>query len=174
MHNSFSHQPSLFENPPIARQRLRRAVDSDNHQKYTREVKGGAFQARVWLPHGGGYSLNIGLFTQADWGGDHRTARKEALWAAARASREFVKRFQPGRTVGDVVAELKAKGYVPAELVVPAHVAAWGPPRSPTEDPWERRRRLARRRERDRERRRYGGRDLTTAFHPGASVPMAA
>lgn len=167
MHNSFG-QPVLFENPPIGKHRLRR--EPTNSYRYVREVKGRAWQARVWVGVGGGYSLNLGLFTLSE--SDNSPATAE--WAAARASREFVKRFQPGRTVGDVVAELKARGYVPAELEVPPHVAAWGPPRCPSEDPWERRRRLARRRRRDRERRRYGGRDLTTAFHPGPAVPLAA
>lgn len=170
MYASFGPQLTLFENPAIEKPRLRREPH-DGHMKYTREVKGGAFQARVWVGHKG-YSLNLGLFTQSEWGESHRTAWRDALWAASRASREFVKRWHSGRAIAEVVADLKAAGFVPEGLVVPARVARWKPPRNAELlDAGERRQRAAERRDRWR----YGGRSLLTLGRRGPGpVPMAA
>jgi len=83
-------------------------------------VKGGAWQARVWLPVGRtGYSLNLGLFVLAD----NEFKRGLTEWSAARASREFKVRWAGDRSIAEVVEELKGLGYVPESLVVPARLA---------------------------------------------------
>lgn len=149
----------LFENPCAVRERVRR--EPTNSYRYVREVKGGAWQSRVWLGHVSA-SLNLGLFTLAENNNDGR----EAEWSAARASREFIRRWIPGKTVGMVVEELKRLGYVPEGVVVPLDVVGETP--AAIEDPCERRERLARDRLRRLDRRRYAGRNLITAIRRAA------
>ena len=134
--------PTLFDNPPPGRRRRR---PDDDAPPFTRRVKGGAYQARVWLGRGG--SLNLGLFTLSDHPGDSKMSdREHARWAAARAAREFWKRWRPGRTVGDVVAELQRAGFVPAAVEVPGKQRDLRPPTEfgPRETAAERRERLRR------------------------------
>lgn len=95
-----------------------RARSTLNTSRYpgVRKVKGFSWQARPWLGGTIG-NLNLGLFsTRSEWGTD-------AEWAAGRAAKEFCRRWMPGRSIGSVVSELQRMGYVPAEVVVPEHVA---------------------------------------------------
>lgn len=142
---------ALFDNPlPEPEPRQRR--EPGNRYSYTRPVKGRAFQARVWVrgPGGEPFSLNLGLFTLAR----HDYDPELAEWAAGRASREFCKRWSPGRTVRAVVAELQREGLVPARVRVPRRVRGWRPPTDfgECETPAERRERERR----EWEWRRYG------------------
>lgn len=110
-------QGTLFDNPaagPPKKPRQRREPDGDA-PRYVRRVKGRAYQARVWLGSHNGGSLNLGLFTVADW-----ETWEDARWAAARASREFVKRFD-GSNLRAVIEELKRKRFVP-DCVLPPRV----------------------------------------------------
>ena len=101
-----------FENPPILPPRLRRAPS--NEYLHVREVKGGAFQARVWLGAHAGGSLNLGLFTVARW-----ETREHAEWAAGRASREFRKRFRPGMSLRAALESLIRDRFVPDHVLPP-------------------------------------------------------
>jgi hypothetical protein len=114
------HPNTLFDNPPEgARARVRRAPT--NSFEYVRRVKGGAWQARYWLGARAGGSLNLGLFTVAEW---ETEAAAEA--AAGRASREFGKFYAPpfGRGLRETFAHLKTMRYarkwvIPADLLPP-------------------------------------------------------
>lgn len=108
--------------PPAATPRKKlRERRKPSRYRFVRAVKGGgAWQARVPLPGGTkGESLNLGLFTESEWG-------CESEWAAGRASREFVHRYKPGPDgkMPDpwiVIQEMKRAGIVP-ETVLPRWV----------------------------------------------------
>lgn len=101
-----------LENPPVPRVRRRRAPT--NEYRHVREVKGGAFQARVWLGAHSGGSLNLGLFTVSQW-----ETREHAEWAAGRASKEFRKRYRPGTGLRTVLESLMRDGLIPAHVLPP-------------------------------------------------------
>lgn len=153
----------LFDNT-MQRPRMRREPYWD-HRRYTREVKGGAIQARVWLPLCGGFSLNLGLFTKSEY-----DTREAALRAASRAAGGFVRRWMPGVTVEKAVAALKADGLVPAALAVPPRVAGWRAASGSGETRAERARRLRACRLARLERKRYGGHTLLTCWRRSASA----
>lgn len=126
---------------------------SDGHApryKWVRKVKGeNTWQARPWLGDGRG-SLNLGLFRQADHGA-------QAEWAAAQVSKAFMREWKPGKTVSEVVEQLKwskkANERVPAHVVVPVRQRDLLPPTNygAVEDAGERRARA----ELERDGRRY-------------------
>lgn len=101
--------------PPPPRSRTRRHA---SRYRYVRYCKAGGYQARVplgvshELARGKGESVNLGLYTRADWG-----SSEEAEWAAGRAAKEFVRRNLPGRDLCDVLDSLKADRLVPAILM---------------------------------------------------------
>lgn len=136
---------------PPTRQTRTYVRDEHDRRKYTRQVLGGAWQARVWIGGPGrGFSLNLGLSLLRDHGYDRGLTEQ----ASAKVSREFVKRWQGSRTIGDVVEEMCRAGVIRGAVVVPEWCegmppVAWA---GETEDREERRERL--RRERDE--RRYG------------------
>jgi hypothetical protein len=85
-----------------------------------RRVKGGAWQARPWLGAVCG-ALNLGLYT-IDEHGDANAAE----WAAAQVAAAFDREWQGGRTVGDVVASLRAlpvnhRERLNKDVTVPEH-----------------------------------------------------
>lgn len=145
----FLADPAAF---PGAQWHKRRCDGHRPRYKWVRRVKGGAYQARVWLLAGRG-SLNLGLFTTADHG-------DKAEWAAAQVSKAFYRLWcVPGRTVAEAVEllkrEPKARDRCRPDLEVPAAVRDLTVPRDDgTEDADDRAERL--RAERlERERRRY-------------------
>lgn len=157
---SFLATDPVEPDPTTTRKRLPEnwfRARSDSHapqHRYTRRVKGDAWQARIWLDtvHG---SLNLGLFTKDEHG-------VHAEWTAAQVAKAFVRLWRPGRTIGEVVEELKrAKKLcerVPMHIQVPAHQRNLMPPQYPVadqEEPAERRARLKQERLARRERRRY-------------------
>lgn len=84
--------------------------------RYVRRIKGNAWQARIWLGHAIGGSLNLGAFSSFDHGAD------DAEWLAHRAVKEFVKYYrpsEPGRGLRATIEHLKRKGYVRADLLPP-------------------------------------------------------
>lgn len=120
----FNHaSPTLPEcdNPAVKPPRRRRAPVSE--YLYVRRVKGGAWQARVWLGAHAGGSFNLGLFTKAE----HQAAPGQsddeiAEWSAARASRQFNKfynRLRADRDLRATLEHLKAKRFIPADVLPP-------------------------------------------------------
>ncbi|HEY1187912.1 MAG TPA: hypothetical protein VGE74_09655 [Gemmata sp.] len=113
---------ALFENPPVKPARRRRKPLQEDY-KYIRRVKGLAWQARMWLGTKAGGSLNLGLFTTAEHPADPDRPRDEmAKWAAARASREFNKFFNPlnpDRNLRATLKHLKAKKFIPQDVLPP-------------------------------------------------------
>jgi hypothetical protein len=112
---------------------------SDGHApryKWVRRVKGGAWQARPWLGAAHG-SLNLGLFT-IDEHGDADTAE----WAAAQVAAAFNREWQGSRTVGEVVASLRAlpvnhRERLAKDVTVPAHQRDLVRAEEGTEGPYE-------------------------------------
>ncbi len=109
---------AMFDNPRV---RFRRAPS--NHFPFVRRVKGGAWQSRVWLGAHAGGSLNLGLFTVAKW-----ETEDDAEWAAARASKEFMRFYRPYQAGGglrDTMEHLKRpvgrppKPFIPADVLPP-------------------------------------------------------
>lgn len=107
--------PEPGHEPPGATWHRRRERRHCSGYNYVRRVKGGAWQARAWLGAEGG-SLNLGLFTKSEHG----------VWAeraAGLVAKAFVREWQPGRTVSEVVDALKRAPHeqdrVPANVVVP-------------------------------------------------------
>lgn len=98
--------------PPPTRPRLRRAPT--NEYLHVREVKGGASQSRVWLGAHAGGSLNLGLFTVARW-----ETKRDAEWAAGRASKEFRKRFRPSVGLRAVLESLIRDRLIPDHVLPP-------------------------------------------------------
>ena len=112
---------------------------SDGHRsryRHVRRVRGGAYQARIWV--GGGRSLNIGLFTASEWG-------ELAEWAAHRAASRFIRYWKPGVRAADALGQCRADGVLPKRVV--HWPAGWGELRPP--DPTTRRESAADRRERE-------------------------
>lgn len=112
---------SLFDNPIVRAPRKRRAPESE--YLYVRKVKGGAWQARVWLGAHAGGSLNLGLFTTSE----HQAAPGQssdeiAEWSAARASRQFNKfynRTREDRGLRATLEHLKTKRFIPQYVLPP-------------------------------------------------------
>lgn len=63
---------------------------------FVRKVKGRGYQCRPWLPCVG--LLNLGCFSDE--------------WSAGKAAREFVKRYQPGAYLCEVLDGLRRDGFV--------------------------------------------------------------
>ena len=106
-----------FLTPPPAHERPRQRRRPSNQYLHVREVKGGAFQARVWLGIHEGGSLNLGLFTVEKW-----EDRKDAEWAAGRASKAFRAFYRPhvaGHGLRETLEHLKSRNLIPANVLPP-------------------------------------------------------
>lgn len=103
----------MHPSPPAPRLRARPDHDAP---RFVRRTKGRSYQARVWLGVDAGGSLNLGLFTV----NEHETWEL-ARWAAARAAREFVRRFD-GSNLCAVLDELRRRRWIP-EGVLPKYVS---------------------------------------------------
>jgi hypothetical protein len=84
--------------------------------RHVRQVKGRAYQARVWLgAKVGGGSVNLGLFTSHEHG-EHRE------WAAARAAKEFRRLYrphEPGHGLRETIERLKTIDFIPDSVLPP-------------------------------------------------------
>lgn len=113
--NYFNPTIPGMESPPKPRvPRERRAPT--NQYRWVREVKGGAFQARVWLGNHRGGSLNLGLFTVAEW-----ESPVDAEWAAGRASRAFDDLYDEGHglSLRKTLEKLKRDEMIPDHVLPP-------------------------------------------------------
>jgi|GEM_PF-6361752 len=100
--------------------RVRKRRPPKSEYLHVREVKGGAWQARVWLGVRSGGSLNLGLFTRTEHPDDPGEPEgRMAEWAAARASREFRRRFKPGVSLRAVIGSLMADRLIPDHVLPP-------------------------------------------------------